>query len=191
MTVLAPNLTRRSALGLAAGAALASRAARADTKPVYLLTWGGTIQAMLERDGWAKKFNAATGYDVILVPKATGTEIMATAIAQKARPQVDVVQSDLLPWLAGIDQDLYAPIDQAAVPHLAELYPQALVHDRAGKTDPGRRALWRRVHPDLEQGRLRPEGLGRRPPNGPTSSGPNSKASSCCRPAPPPTASTS
>ncbi len=137
MTQSLSSLTRRSALTLAAGTALASRAARADNKPVYLLTWGGTIQAMLERDGWAKKFNAATGYDVILVPKATGTEIMATAIAQKARPQVDVVQSDLLPWLAGIDQDLYEPIDQASVPHLAELYPPALVHDRAGKTIQG------------------------------------------------------
>ena len=128
-------LTRRAALAAAtaAGTALWRRPARADDKTVYLLTWGGTIQAMLERDGWAKKFRAATGYDVVLVPKATGTEIMATAIAQKAHPQVDVVQSDLLPWLTGIDQDLYQPLETASVPHLDELYPPALIRDRQGK----------------------------------------------------------
>src|SRR3954449_11383019 len=124
-------LTRRSALALAAASGLAARTASAQSKTVYLLTWGGTIQAMLERDGWAKKFNAATGFDVVLVPKATGTEIMATAVAQKARPQVDVVQSDLLPWLAGIDQDLFEPIDQTGIPNLAQLYPAALIRDRA------------------------------------------------------------
>jgi putative spermidine/putrescine transport system substrate-binding protein len=129
-----PALSRRAALALAAASGLSARTARAQAKTVYLLTWGGTIQAMLERDGWAKRFNAATGFDVVLVPKATGTEIMATAVAQKARPQVDVVQSDLLPWLAGIDQGLFEPIDQAGIPNLAQLYPAALIRDRAGKT---------------------------------------------------------
>jgi putative spermidine/putrescine transport system substrate-binding protein len=107
--------TRRAAAKLIAGAAtavLAPRIVRAAEKTVYLLTWGGTIQAMLERDGWSKKFAAATGYEVVLVPKATGVEIMATAIAQKSKPQVDVVQSDLLPWLGGIEQGIFAPIDK-------------------------------------------------------------------------------
>src|SRR4051794_23935999 len=91
------RLTRRSAtkllLGAAASSIVAPRLARAADKTVYLLTWGGTIQAMLERDNWGKKFADATGYQVVLVPKATGTEIMATAIAQKSQPQVDVVQA--------------------------------------------------------------------------------------------------
>jgi putative spermidine/putrescine transport system substrate-binding protein len=130
-------ITRRTAGLLAAGAAgtlFAPRILRAaDAKTVYLLTWGGTIQQMLERDNWAKKFTDATGFNVVLVPKATGPEIMATAFAQKDHPQVDVVQSDLLPWLAGIDQDLYAPIDQAGVPNLAKLYPAALIKDATGK----------------------------------------------------------
>ena len=159
-------ITRRSALALAAAAGAGwTRPAHADAKTVYLLTWGGTIQAMLERDGWAKKFNAATGYNVVLVPKATGTEIMATAIAQKAKPQVDVVQSDLLPWLTGVDQDLYEPIDQASVPNIAELYAPSLVHDRKGQTiqgvepygDPLDRALWRRIRIDLQHGCVRQE----------------------------------
>jgi putative spermidine/putrescine transport system substrate-binding protein len=54
---------------------------------------------------------------------------MATAIAQKAKPQVDVVQSDLLPWLTGFDQDLYVPLDETAVPNLAKLYEPARIKD--------------------------------------------------------------
>ena len=128
------GLTRRGvvlATAAAAGALAAPRIARADAKTVYLLTWGGTIQQMLERDGWSRKFAAATGFNVVLVPKATGTEIMATALAQKAKPQVDVVQSDLLPWLAGVQQDLFVPIDAAGVPNTADLLPTALVRDQA------------------------------------------------------------
>src|SRR4051794_34771378 len=79
------GITRRSAGMLVAGAAssvFAPYVKAADEKTVYLLTWGGTIQQMLERDNWAQKFADATGFRVVLVPKATGTEIMATAIAQ-------------------------------------------------------------------------------------------------------------
>lgn len=130
------SLNRRSLVLAAAGAAGALAAPRivraAAGKTVYLLTWGGTIQQMLERDGWSKKFNDATGFEVVLVPKATGTEIMATAIAQKANPQVDVVQSDLLPWLAGIGQDLFVPIDTAGVPNAADLLPAARIKDQKG-----------------------------------------------------------
>jgi putative spermidine/putrescine transport system substrate-binding protein len=130
-------LTRRSATKLIAGAAastiFAPRLARSAEKTVYLLTWGGTIQAMLERDNWAKKFADATGYEVVLVPKATGTEIMATAVAQKSKPQVDVVQADLLPWLAAIEQDLYVPIDTAAVPNVGNLYQPGLIKGSGGQ----------------------------------------------------------
>jgi putative spermidine/putrescine transport system substrate-binding protein len=124
--------TRRSAATLIAGAAssiFAPRLSLAADKTVYLLTWGGTIQAMLERDGWSKKFTDATGYEVVLVPKATGVEIMATAVAQKSKPQVDVVQSDLLPWLGGIEQGLYAPIDKDAAPNVAKLYDAGVIKD--------------------------------------------------------------
>jgi putative spermidine/putrescine transport system substrate-binding protein len=129
-------LTRRRATLALAGAAssvLAPRLLRAaDDKTVYLLTWGGTIQQMLERDNWAQKFADATGFKVVLVPKATGTEIMATAIAQKDKPQVDVVQSDLLPWLSGVDQDLYVSLEQGTLPNLGKLYEPAVIKDSKG-----------------------------------------------------------
>lgn len=121
---------RRLVLALL-GALLLAGSAQAQTKDVYLLTWGGTIQQMLERDGWNKKFTAATGYNVILVPKATGPEIMATAIAQKDHPQVDVVMSDHLPWLAGLQQGLFAPLDPATAPNINSLYPAAKITDPA------------------------------------------------------------
>ncbi len=107
--------------------ALGAGEASAQKKDVYFLTWGGTIQAMLERDGWAKKFTEDTGYNVILVPKATGPEIMATAIAQKANPQVDVVMSDMLPFLTGVQQSLFAPLDAKGVPNLARLLDSARI----------------------------------------------------------------
>ena len=80
---------------LALGAALAAwgGAAQAQdkSKQVYFLSWGGTIQTMLEKEGWADQFAKDTGYTVTLVPKATSGEIIATAVAQKEKPQVDVV----------------------------------------------------------------------------------------------------
>jgi putative spermidine/putrescine transport system substrate-binding protein len=117
----------------AASSVFALQLARAADKTVYLLTWGGTIQAMLERDNWAKKFADATGFEVTLVPKATGVEIMATAVAQKSNPQVDVVQSDFLPWIGAIEQDLYAPIDKGSVPNIGSLYQAALIKGKDGQ----------------------------------------------------------
>lgn len=117
--------------------ALGAVPAQAQKKDVYFLTWGGTIQAMLERDGWAKKFAEDTGYNVILVPKATGPEIMATAIAQKSNPQVDVVMSDMLPWLNGIQQGIFADLDDKSVPNLDKLYPAGRIKDPGTDKDVG------------------------------------------------------
>jgi putative spermidine/putrescine transport system substrate-binding protein len=86
----------KAALGAAGAlAALLGTAWAQDNKTVYFLSWGGTIQTMLEKEGWAEQFKKDTGYTVVLVPKATSAEIVATAIAQKAKPQVDVVMCDL------------------------------------------------------------------------------------------------
>jgi putative spermidine/putrescine transport system substrate-binding protein len=128
-------------LGLCAAAALAvattgltTPSAEAAGKTVYFLSWGGTIQTMLEKEGWAAQFKKDTGYDVQLVPKATSGEIIATAIAQKDKPQVDVVMCDHPAWLQGLHQGIFAALDDKSVPNLDHLYPVAPVK-RDGKTE--------------------------------------------------------
>ncbi|MGE0314059.1 MAG: extracellular solute-binding protein [Lautropia sp.] len=126
---------RRSILGmmLAAPGSIASiRTARAQSKTVYLLSWGGTIQTTFEKEGWAQKFKDATGYEVILVPKATTAEIMATAIAQRSRPQVDVVMCDYAGWVSGPRQDLFDTIARTELPNLANVAKNAVI-EKDGK----------------------------------------------------------
>lgn len=102
----------------------------ADGKTVYFLSWGGTIQTMFEKEGWAQQFTKDTGYTVVLVPKATSAEIIATAIAQKDRPQVDVVMCDHAAWLDGLKQGIFASLDPGKTPNLARMYDIARVKDQ-------------------------------------------------------------
>jgi putative spermidine/putrescine transport system substrate-binding protein len=110
--------------------AITGVATAAPGKTVYFLSWGGTIQTMLEKEGWAQQFTKDTGYTLVLVPKATSAEIIATAIAQKDRPQVDVVMCDQAAWLDGLKQGVFAPIDPKEVPNLARMHPIAHVKDK-------------------------------------------------------------
>src|SRR3954447_12490571 len=109
-------------------------AAAAQEKNVYFLSWGGTIQTMLEKEGWADKFKAETGYTVTLVPKATSAEIIATAIAQKQKPQVDVVMCDLVAFLQGVHQDVFRTLDKKEVPNLDRMLDVAWVRDKGIST---------------------------------------------------------
>ena len=102
----------------------------AQSKEVRLLSWGGTIQTMLEKEGWADRFAEDTGYKVTLVPKATSAEIIATAIAQKDRPQIDVVLCDLVAYLQGVDQGIFARLEEGKVPNLAKMLDIAKVKDQ-------------------------------------------------------------
>ncbi|HZS82948.1 MAG TPA: extracellular solute-binding protein [Stellaceae bacterium] len=104
--------------------------ARAQKKDVYFLSWGGTIQTMLEKEGWADTFAKDTGYKVTLVPKATSAEIIATAVAQKDKPQVDVVMCDLVAYLQGVEHDIFASLKQQEVPNLAKMLDLAKVRDK-------------------------------------------------------------
>lgn len=116
------KLVWRAAIGaLLAVASGAFGATAQENKNVYFLSWGGTIQTMLEKEGWAETFKKDTGYTVTLVPKATSAEIIATAIAQKAKPQVDVVMCDLAAFQQGIDQGAFAKLDAGAIPNLAKM----------------------------------------------------------------------
>ena len=109
------------ALGVASGPSFAQG------KEVRFLSWGGTVQTMLEREGWAEQFKKDTGYSVVLVPKATSAEIIASAVAQKASPQVDVVMCDLIAYLQGVQQGIFAKLDPARIPNLAKMVDIARV----------------------------------------------------------------
>ncbi|MGE0714723.1 MAG: extracellular solute-binding protein [Alphaproteobacteria bacterium] len=121
-----------SSLAAAALIALAPAAAVAQSKEVHLLSWGGTIQTMLEKEGWADRFKKETGYTLTLVPKATSSEIIATAIAQKDKPQVDVVLCDMVAYLQGVEQGIFGTLDKAKVPNLAKMVDLAHVKDGKG-----------------------------------------------------------
>jgi putative spermidine/putrescine transport system substrate-binding protein len=125
----------KAALGaVGALAALLGAASAQDNKTVYFLSWGGTIQTMLEKEGWAEQFRKDTGFNVVLVPKATSAEIVATAIAQKAKPQVDVVMCDLAAFQQGIDQGIFAKLDAKEVPNLDQMEANARIGDRGIST---------------------------------------------------------
>jgi putative spermidine/putrescine transport system substrate-binding protein len=122
------NRLLTTALSAAVVAALGSTAALAQDKgEVYFLSWGGTVQTMLEKEGWAQKFNEATGCKVTLVPKATSAEIIATAIAQKDNPQVDVVMADQAAFQQGIQQGIFAELNESEVPNLAKMADSARI----------------------------------------------------------------
>lgn len=127
------NVAACVAAAMVAGLLGTSPASAQDkSKQVYFLSWGGTIQTMLEKEGWADAFQKDTGYSVTLVPKATSAEIISTAVAQKDRPQVDVVMCDLIAYMQGIDQDIFASVDPGKVPNYAKLEDVAKLRDNKG-----------------------------------------------------------
>ena len=111
--------------------AIAPAAALAQSKEVHLLSWGGTFQTMLEKEGWADRFRKETGYTLTLVPKATSSEIIATAIAQKDNPQVDVVMADQAAVQQGIQQGIFADLNESDVPNLAKMADNASIGTQA------------------------------------------------------------
>lgn len=132
MNVFQLNSNRRTLLASVTALALCSTPSisAAQNKNVYLLSWGGTVQTMLEKDGWADRFKEETGYTVTLVPKATSAEIIAAAIAQKAKPQVDVVMCDLPAWYQGDGQNIFTKLDPAKIPNLEKMVPSARIGDK-------------------------------------------------------------
>jgi putative spermidine/putrescine transport system substrate-binding protein len=132
MNAFESSLNRRTFVAAIAALALSSVSfmAAAQNKNVYLLSWGGTVQTMLEKDGWADRFKEETGYTVTLVPKATSSEIIAAAIAQKARPQIDVVMCDLPAWYQGDGQGIFSKLDPAKLPNLDKMVAAARIGDR-------------------------------------------------------------
>jgi putative spermidine/putrescine transport system substrate-binding protein len=102
-------------------------AVQEEEKVVNLLSWGGTIQQTFEEEGFAQKFKDATGYEFVLTPKGTSSEIMAAALAQKDNPQIDVVMCDVGPFITGDQQGIFITPDAANIPNMNDLYESAFV----------------------------------------------------------------
>lgn len=103
----------------------------AQNKTVRLLSWGGSIQKSFEQGGLAEAFEKDTGYKVIVVPKPTAPEIIATAIAQKDNPQVDVVFVEVVSFMQGVERDIFASITD--LPNFSKIYKFAKVHDKGAQ----------------------------------------------------------
>jgi putative spermidine/putrescine transport system substrate-binding protein len=94
-------------------------------KEVNLLSWGGTIQTTFEQEGWAAKFEQETGYKVVYTPKDLSSQIIAQVVAQKANPQYDVIMCSQGPLSIAADQGIFATLDEAAMPNMANMEPAA------------------------------------------------------------------
>jgi putative spermidine/putrescine transport system substrate-binding protein len=119
-------------LTLAYAGSIGGAVAQEQTKKVYYLNDGGTTVTMMEKNGWAAEFQKDTGYELVMVQTGNSEESIATAVAQKKHPQVDVVESDYASWLRGYNQGIFAEIDPKAIPNLSELYDRGRI-EKDGK----------------------------------------------------------
>jgi len=92
---------------------------------VYFLSWGGTIQQTFEELGMAERFYEETGFRVVLVPKATTSEIIAQAMVQRDNPQVDVIMCDVGP-LASVADQLLIDLDETMIPNFRYIMDEGI-----------------------------------------------------------------
>lgn len=99
--------------------ALAALPLSAHAADLVISNWDGYMAPDI-----AETFKAATGLEIEVVTHATNEEIMGKLVASKGKGyDVVFVSSPLAEALQKLD--LAAPIDAAAVPNLANLYPEA------------------------------------------------------------------
>jgi putative spermidine/putrescine transport system substrate-binding protein len=123
------SLQRIAAAAISAlvAAALAAGLAAAQEKSVRLISWGGSVQQTFEQGGLARAFEKDTGYKLVFVPKPSSPEIIATAIAQKDNPQIDVVLVEIVSFWQGVQRGIFAPISD--LPNFSKMYEFAKVKD--------------------------------------------------------------
>lgn len=110
-------------VGLVAGCGGSSPAPAKTKGKVVLLSWGGSVEKTLFQMGMAEKFKQETGYEVELVPKSDSTAIVQQALAQKDKPQVDVVMCDAGAMISGTKAGIWVPLDGAKIPNMDKVLP--------------------------------------------------------------------
>ena len=110
---------RHCAAKLLATTAIISIAGTASAADLVISNWDGYMAPDI-----ADSFKAATGLEIEVVNHATNEEIMGKLMASKGKGyDVVFVSSPFAEVLHG--QGLAEPIDKAAIPNLANLYPEA------------------------------------------------------------------
>jgi spermidine/putrescine transport system substrate-binding protein len=113
------SVVRGLAVRLMAAALFVGGAQAASAADLVISNWDGYMAPDI-----AEKFKAATGLEIEVVHHATNEEIMGKLMASQGKGyDVVFVSSPFAEILNG--QGLVSPIDKAAVPNLANLYPEA------------------------------------------------------------------
>jgi putative spermidine/putrescine transport system substrate-binding protein len=121
MTMLARFCAALALLGLALPAQAAPQG------EITLVAYAGIFQDRYTKavvEPFQKRFPAVK---VNYFPGGSSAAMLGTVRAQKASPQTDVVIMDVSVQKVANDEGLYAPLDPAQVPSLAELFDQAKV----------------------------------------------------------------
>lgn len=122
-----PKLARRAVLGglLAAPAVKGAFAQARPSGTITLVAYAGIFQDNYIRsvvEPFQRRFPEVR---VNYVPGGTSAQMLGTARAQRADPQVDVMLMDVTTSQVGNLEGLYDELSAAECPSLAELYPEA------------------------------------------------------------------
>ena len=119
MTATRRSVSRGWAVRLATAAAMLGLAQGASAADLVISNWDGYMAPDI-----AETFKAATGLEVEIVNHATNEEIMGKLMASQGKGYDVVFVSSPFAEILN-KQGLLAQIDKAAVPNLANLYPEA------------------------------------------------------------------
>ena len=97
-----------------------------------IIAYGGLFQERYTKSVIEPFEKANPGIKVSYFGLPTSGQMLGTLRAQKASPQVDVAILDVTVSKAGTDEGIFAKLDEASIPNLAELRPEAKFPDVNG-----------------------------------------------------------
>lgn len=126
-------MTHKLKIGATAALALGllTQAAAAETT-VTLMAYSGLFQERYTKAVVEPFMKAHPDIKITYFPVPSSAAMLGNARAQKAAPQTDVVIMDVSVSKAGTDEGLFTKIDEANVPNVKDLYPNARIADIAG-----------------------------------------------------------
>lgn len=113
-------------------AAVSSAPAAAADVEITVVTYTGLFQDRYTAAVIAPFMKANPDIKVNYYAQPTSAAMLGTLRAQKAAPQADVVLLDVSVSKAGTDEGLFEKLDEAAIPSIADLYPNARIPSVAG-----------------------------------------------------------